>query len=211
VTAIDFTRWFLALFFVSVAGFYTVRIILLKSRMKRSPVFVGKPRTLHFATHLAFRTFRVVILVVCVVRLPWPALDRYLIAFNAFWHPVVLLIGDGLLLASFSTIILLHFYMGKDWRSGMSVDDGTQLITSGPFAISRNPMMLCVVIAQVGFFLALPSAFTLVCLVVGVWAVVAQVRVEERLLRQRFGTAYNAYAASSKGRIAALTFCMCAF
>jgi protein-S-isoprenylcysteine O-methyltransferase Ste14 len=118
-----------------------------------------------------------------------------LIAFNALWHPVVLLIGDGLLLASFSTIILLHFYMGKDWRSGMSVDDGTQLITTGPFAMSRNPMMLCVVIAQGGFFLALPSAFTLVCLVVGVWAVVAQVRVEERLLRQRFGTAYNAYAA----------------
>jgi protein-S-isoprenylcysteine O-methyltransferase Ste14 len=54
-------------------------------------------------------------------------------------------------------------------------------------------MMLCVIVAQVGLFLALPSLFTLVCLVLGVWAVNAQVGVEERLLRQRFGEDYDTY------------------
>ena len=195
MTAIDFTRWFLALFFVGVAVFYTVRILVLKRSMGRSPVFSGQPGTRHFATHLAFRILRVVILAVCVVRLPWPALDRYLIPFDALWHPAVLYLGDGLLLASFSAIVLLHFYMGKDWRSGTRADDGTRLITTGPFAVSRNPMMLCVVMAQAGFFLALPAAFTLVCLAVGVWAVVTQIRVEQGLLRQRFGAAYDDYAA----------------
>jgi len=195
MTAIDFSRWFLALFFVSVAAFYTVRIILMKRKMGISPVFVGQPGTLHFATHLAFRTFRAVILVVCVVRLPWPTLDRFLITFDALWHPVVLLLGDGLLLLSFSTVIFIHFYMGKNWRSGMRVDDKLRLITNGPFAISQNPMMLCVIVGQIGFFLALPSAFTLICLLIGVWAVVTQVRVERSLLRERFGAAYDAYAA----------------
>jgi protein-S-isoprenylcysteine O-methyltransferase Ste14 len=195
MTAIDFTRWFLALFFVSVAAFYTIRIILLKRKMGISPVFAGQPGTLHFATHLAFRTFRIVILAVCVVRLLWPSLDRYLIPFNALWHPTILLLGDGLLLASFSAIILIHFYMGKEWRSGMRLGDRTELITTGPFAISQNPMMLCVVMGQVGFFLALPSAFTLICLLAGVWAVVTQVRVEQHLLRERFGATYDAYAA----------------
>jgi len=56
-------------------------------------------------------------------------------------------------------------------------------------------MMLCVLLGQVGLFLALPSLFTLVCLVVGVWAVTAQVGVEERLLRQRLGANYEAYVA----------------
>ena len=166
MTAIDFTRWFLALFFVSVAAFYTIRILLLKRRMGMSPVFVGQPGSLHFATHLAFRIFRGIILAVCVFRLLWPTLDRYLITIDALWHPAVLLLGDGLLLLSFSTIVLLHIYMGKDWRSGMRLDDRAQLITIGPFAISQNPMMLCVVMAQVGFFLALPSAFSLMCLLV---------------------------------------------
>lgn len=195
MTAIDFTRWFLAVFFVSVAAFYTIRIILMKRKMGISPVFVGQPGTLHFATHLTFRTFRIVILAVCVVRLLWPTFDRYLITFNALWHPTILYLGDGLLLTSFSAIILIHFYMGKEWRSGMRVRDQSELITTGPFAISQNPMMLCVVIGQVGFFLALPSAFTLICLLAGVWAVVTQVRVEQHLLRERFGAPYDAYAA----------------
>ena len=195
MAATDFTRWFLALFFVGVAVFYTVRILVAKRRTHTSPVFVGYPGTLHSATHLAFRAFRALILAVCVVRLFRPGFDRYLVTFDALWHPAVLMSGVGLLLAGFTAVLVIHFYMGENWRSGTREDDRTRLITTGPFAISRNPMMLCVVVAQTGLFLALPSLFTLVCLAVGVWAVCAQVRVEERLLRQRFGAAYEAYAA----------------
>ena len=195
MAATDFTRWFLALFFVGVAAFYTGRILLVKRRMRTSPVFVGHSGTLHSATHLAFRVFRALILAVCVVRLFWPGFDRYLVTFDALWHPAVLLSGVGLLLAGFTAVLVIHFYMGENWRSGTCEDDRTRLITTGPFSVSRNPMMLCVFVAQVGLFLALPSLFTLVCLVVGVWAVTAQVGVEERLLRQRFGAAYEAYAA----------------
>ena len=46
-----------------------------------------------------------------------------------------------------------------------------------------------------GLFLALPSAFTLVCLIFGVWAVNAQVRIEESLLQKRFGSEYEMYRA----------------
>ena len=193
--AADFTRWFLALFFLGVAGFYTLRILMASCRIEGEPVFSGAPGTLHFLTHLVFRFFRAAILGVCLVRLIWPPFDRYLITFDAFWHPVVLMLGNGLLLAGFGGAVIVHFAMGEDWRSGTRSDDRTRLITTGPFALSRNPMMLGVLTAQLGLFLALPSLFTLVCLVVGAWAVTAQVRVEERLLRQRFGPAYEAYVA----------------
>jgi protein-S-isoprenylcysteine O-methyltransferase Ste14 len=193
MSAVDFTRWFLALFFVGVAAFYTVRIIVAKRRMHASPVFSGEPGTLHWATHTVFRVFRVLILGVCLVRLAWPGLDRYLVTFDALWRPVVLVLGCSLLVGSFLAVILIHYYMGEEWRSGTRAEDRTRLITTGPFTVSRNPMMLCVIVAQVGLFLALPSLFTLVCLVLGVWAVNAQVGVEERLLRQRFGEDYDTY------------------
>jgi protein-S-isoprenylcysteine O-methyltransferase Ste14 len=195
VAAADFTRWFLALFFVGVAAFYTVRILVAKHRMHASPVYSGEPGSLHWTTHTVFRVFRALILGVCLARLVWPELDRYLVTFDALWRPVVLILGCSLLGAGFLAVILIHFYMGEDWRSGTRAEDGTRLITTGPFTVSRNPMMLCVIAAQVGLFLALPTLFTLVCLVLGVWAVTAQVGVEERLLRQRFGESYNAYAA----------------
>ena len=191
--AIDFTRWFLALFFIGVAAFYAVRIFAITRRTRHSPVFAGHPGTLHWATHFAFRVFRALILGVCVLRLLWPGLDPYLVTFDALWHPPILVLGSALLLFGFSAVVAIHWYMGEDWRSGTRTDDRTRLITEGPFAISRNPMMLGVVVAQLGLFLALPSLFTLACLVAGIWAVTAQVGVEEGLLLKRFGAEYEAY------------------
>ncbi len=193
MAAADFTRWFLALFFASVAAFYVVRITLAKRRTGASPVFSGKPGSSHFATHLSFRVFRAAILGVCIARLLWPPLDKYLITLDILWRPAIFILGDCLLLGGFASVVVIHFLMGNDWRSGTRANDRTHLITTGPFAFSRNPMMLGVMTAQLGLFLALPSVFTLLCLVVGIWAVNAQVRVEEQLLRKRFGAAYTAY------------------
>jgi len=195
VSAVDFTRWFLALFFVGVAVFYTIRILILKHRMGTSPVFSGRLGSLHWTTHTVFRVFRVVITGVCLTRLWWPELDAYLLPVYELWHPALLLTGDALLLAAFISVVAIHLYMGENWRSGTRKEDRARLITTGPFAVSRNPMMLGVVTAQVGFFLALPSLFTVVCLILGVWAVTAQVGVEERLLQQRYGKQYEDYAA----------------
>lgn len=194
MTTIDFTRWFLALYFTSVASFYTVRIIVLARRYGESPVFSGQPGTLHYATHLAFRVFRIVILGVCVARIPWPQLDRYLIPFDQLWEPAILMTGNVLLATSFAMAVAIHMYMGKNWRSGTRNDDRTELMTRGPFALSQNPMLLCVLVAQSGFFLTLPSGFTLVCWVVGIWAVTTQAKIETGLLRRRFGAAYDEYA-----------------
>ena len=108
--AAEFTRVFLAFFFVGVAAFYTLRIIFLARKLKVSPVYVGVPGSLHFATHMTFRVFRVTILGVCLLRLLWPPLDRYLVTFDAMWHPVVLMLGNGLLLAGFSAVVAMHFY-----------------------------------------------------------------------------------------------------
>lgn len=194
MTAAEFTRWFLALFFLGVAGFYTARIIVVRRRLHMSPVFMGDLGTLHWATHTAFRVFRVLILGICVARLIWPGLDAYLGYFDSLAQPAVLLTGDAILLVSFIAVLWVHFAMAEAWRSGTRAGDRTQLMVTGPFARTRNPMMLGVLAAQVGFALALPSVFSLICLVVGVWAVHAQVRVEERALRDHHGAAYEAYA-----------------
>ncbi len=191
------SRWFLAAFFVGVAAFYAVRIAVAKSRTGRSPVYAGKRGTLHHLTHSTFRVFRAAILIVCVVRVPWPDIDAALVPIDLLWRGEVIFSGLALMLTAFAGILFVHFYMGEDWRSGVPPDrpgEARRLITSGPFALSRNPILLLVQLGQLGFFLALPTVFSLVCLIVGVAMVHAQVSVEEKEMEARFGEAWRAYA-----------------
>lgn len=190
-------RWFLAAFFAGVALFYTTAILRKKRRMGRSPVIRGDKGSLHRLIHDTFAVFRALILLVCIIRVPFPKIDDWLLPFPSLWHPAVILSGCALMLTSFIAIVWLHIGMGGLWRSGIDTEraGGGRLIETGAFAYSRNPMFLCIQAAQLGLFLALPSAFTAICLVVGVVAIQMQVRLEERHLAARFGEAWRAYAA----------------
>lgn len=195
IEAAEFSRYFLAAFFTFVAGFYTLRVLYLGKTRGQSPVYMGDTGSRHWQAHLAFRSFRVTIWLVSVGRLVMPGLDAGLLPFYGLWLPGVILAGNILLGLAFAFILYLHFYMGRSWQSGVLRQSNSVLVQTGPFARSRNPMMLGVLVCQLGLFLSLPSLFTLVCLVVGIWGVLTQVRVEEAVLQQRFGEAYGNYAA----------------
>ena len=105
----------------------------------------------------------------------------------------VIIAGNILLASSFGFVIYCNVFMGRAWRSGVPDSQIPPLITDGPFRWSRNPAFLGVQAAQFGFFLALPSVFTFVCLLVGVTVIQMQVRLEERHLAATFGQAYERY------------------
>jgi protein-S-isoprenylcysteine O-methyltransferase Ste14 len=193
VEAEAFSRWFLAIFFVAVALFYTVSIRLKTRRTGVSPVTFGRFPARHWLIHTTFRVFRALILLVCLIRLPYPQIDRFLVPIERLWMPALLLTGNGVMLASFAGLIWLHRSMGSHWRSGIPAGDAEPLITTGAYAISRNPMFLLIQLAQIGFFLSLPSVFTLVCLGVGMAAIHAQAGLEERHLAAHHGEAYRRY------------------
>lgn len=191
----EISRYFLAGYFSSVAVFYTLRILIMTRREQSTPVFSGVPGSAQHLTHLAFRMMRALILIVCVARLFAPGIDTYLGVISPMWRPEILLTGMVMMTVCFGCVVYLNFYMGRAWRSGTRDDENTHLIVSGPFALCRHPMMLCVQAAQFGFFLALPSLFTFACLLIGITAIQIQVRIEERVLARRHGAAYADYRA----------------
>jgi protein-S-isoprenylcysteine O-methyltransferase Ste14 len=194
VTVELFVRWFLAAYFTGVAGFYTITIVRKRRRSGgTSPVHRGAPGSLHARVHLAFVCFRAAIWGVAVGRLAFPPLDDRLIPIAPLWRPPVLLTGAGLLLLAFVAVVLVHATMGHRWRSGIEPAGPHRLITRGAFALTRNPTFIAIQVGQLGLFLALPTVFTLVCLIVGLVAIHLQVRLEEAHLAARFGAAYDAY------------------
>lgn len=191
----EFTRWYLALFFSGVAVFYTVRILLLKRLGSGDRVFTGARFTPTWWNHLAFRVFRVLIWLACLLRLPFPQLDNYLVLFPALQSFVVIAAGNLLLAFGFALTVTVHFSLRDKWYSGINPDGPSELVTTGLYRFSRNPMFLGVALGQLGFFLALPSLFSLLCLPIGLIALHRQIRAEEMHLAALFPRNYMSYVA----------------
>lgn len=197
--ALDFVRAALPTFFTLLALVYATRMMGARARSGVLLAVQSRPGTVQHITHSLFRTLRLAVWAVTIIRVPFPQFDAQIGVFPALMQPVPVLTGLALLFVGFGLSSYVHHYMAEDWRSGADEEADTGLLTSGPFARVRNPMFIGVIAAQIGFFLALPSVFSLICLISGVVAVIAQARFEERELAKRFGASYLAYLAVTPG------------
>jgi protein-S-isoprenylcysteine O-methyltransferase Ste14 len=98
--------------------------------------------------------------------------------------------------ASVALFWLAFRALGTNWSFVARVLDNHGLITSGPFAMVRNPIYLAMLMMLVAAALALGRAPMLI-VAVPLFFIGTVIRVvrEERLLRAQFGPAYDAYAA----------------
>lgn len=86
--------------------------------------------------------------------------------------------------------------MGDSWRVGVDPEQRTGLVTSGPFALVRNPIYSAMAPTVLGLVLMVPNALALVAFVALVTALEMQVRlVEEPYLLRVHGDEYAFYAA----------------
>ena len=86
--------------------------------------------------------------------------------------------------------------MGESWRIGVDPGERTRLVTSGPFALVRNPIFAAMLPTALGLTLLVPSWVALAGLAGLLVALELQVRVvEEPYLLEVHGDAYARYAA----------------
>jgi protein-S-isoprenylcysteine O-methyltransferase Ste14 len=115
---------------------------------------------------------------------------------SAGW-PILRLLGIGL---SFYAIAMLPWTMrtlGRFFVPGAAILRDHALVTSGPFRLVRHPLLSAVTAFWLGAALG-----TLNWLLLALWplllaAVFMSSRHEEALLREKFGTAYETYAAQT--------------
>lgn len=108
----------------------------------------------------------------------------------------------GLLLAvaGFVGTVAAQGAMGTSWRIGVETTERTELVESGAFAWSRNPIFLAMAVTLVGLTVVVPNGIQLAALVCLLAAIELQVRwVEEPYLLRTHGADYAEYA-SQVGR-----------
>ena len=97
--------------------------------------------------------------------------------------------------AGIAATLYAQVAMGTSWRIGVAPDERTQLITSGPFALVRNPFFSAMLPTVLGLVLLVPSPVAVFGLIGLVIALELQVRVvEEPYLLRAQGHDYSDYA-----------------
>lgn len=189
----EVTKYYLAAFYTFVAVFYAVRMTLKKRAGQEKVVHAGKTLSAPWWNYTLFRFFRVAIWIVCVFRCFIPSIDTAIGYFNALTLWPVLLTGILMITGSFMFVVQVHMSCKDNWRSGIDPNGPNNLKTDGLYRYSRNPMFLGIGLAQLGFFLCLPSVFSLICLAIGWYTLYGQTVAEEKYLSQRFKDDYLTY------------------
>lgn len=139
----------------------------------------------------------VLFLTVCCYSF-FPAAYVRLAPFGYLDRPGIQLAGLVLGHLALPGILIAQRQMKQSWRIGIDYNNRTELITSGLFARSRNPVYVFLLAALAGLFLVTPNAITFAVLS-GVYMILQIVmRMEETFLLKQHGKLYEAYKANVK-------------
>lgn len=123
----------------------------------------------------------------------FPALYLYLMPVQYLEFREIKLVGLILLLTSFIWTSIGQYQMSKSWRIGINYDEKTDLVSSGLFKYSRNPIFLGVLVSYLGTFLIIPNNLSFAILMVTYVTIQTQVRMEEEYLEKVQGQVYQDY------------------
>jgi protein-S-isoprenylcysteine O-methyltransferase Ste14 len=106
------------------------------------------------------------------------------------------IVGTILFAAGLGATLAAQLAMGTSWRIGVDPDERTDLVTSGPFSLVRNPIFSAMLPTSLGLVLMVPSWVAIAGFIALFVALELQVRVvEEPYLRHAQGRRYADYAA----------------
>jgi protein-S-isoprenylcysteine O-methyltransferase Ste14 len=117
-------------------------------------------------------------------------------AFNfteLFHHAILSWVGVVFCFAGLLFVFFSLISFRKSFRVGIDVNHADDLITTGIFAYSRNPIYVgfgCVLLGQLLIF---PSLVFLVYMLAGIWLFHRQVNLEENFLKGHYGRQYMEY------------------
>jgi protein-S-isoprenylcysteine O-methyltransferase Ste14 len=107
--------------------------------------------------------------------------------------PIAKVVGAILIVVGFILFIWALISFGTSWRVGIDTHKPGELVTSGVFAFTRNPIFLFLDLYFVGTFLINGTLLFLLAAFVAIIAVHYQIMQEERFLAHAYGQAYQDY------------------
>ena len=103
-------------------------------------------------------------------------------------------LGALLMLAGLVLLVAAELELGASWRIGIEEAAKPGLVTTGVYALSRNPIFLALLIIVAGYTLLIPTVLSAALLAGAYVGVRLQIAAEEAYLLRTYGGPYRAYA-----------------
>lgn len=135
-------------------------------------------------------TFLIVIVVLSTTFIPLPGLYRQLWPSGlwSFW------IGAAVTVTGLLFAIWARLHLGRNWSQAVTIKQGHELITTGPYSLVRHPIYTGILTGFLGTAIALSQVRGVICFVLIFLVLWAKLRKEEEWMRSEFGESYTAYA-----------------
>src|SRR6267142_3587159 len=170
---------------VLLLGMVWTRVLLMKRKGIRAVYFGKLDKKDFLIPPFAFFYFYVVF--AAAFGLPTVSRQEFFQSEMAVWA------GVAFCLAGLIVLFLSLVSFGKSSRIGIDAVRPDQLVTTGIFAVSRNPIYVGFGSVLLGQFLLFPDWILLAYMLAGVWLFHRQVLREEGYLRAHYGQQYIEY------------------
>jgi protein-S-isoprenylcysteine O-methyltransferase Ste14 len=135
------------------------------------------------------RQFHLIVLnlSVLLLMLPIPGLTRQILPANHFLQALGLLIES----AGIAFAVWARRHLGRNWSGEVRIVAGHQLVRTGPCQFIRHPIYTGILAMYLGAMLVSGQLHAIIAMAVIALAYLRKLRLEERILRQNFGPAWD--------------------
>ena len=190
----DILRIVLPIYFIVYFGTAMVlKSLVVAKRTGINPFVLPKNDSVYGLVGFYFKLLMITIFVYVFIYAFFPSWHEYFLPIKQLANPIINYIGLSLMLISLLWTIIAQVHMKNSWRIGIDTETKTELVTSGLFSISRNPIFFGMIITLIGAFLVTPNALTVLFLILAYIIIQIQIRLEEEFLTKEHGQKYLNY------------------
>lgn len=189
-----FLRIFLPIYFIVYFGIaFVFKSVIVAKRIGKNPIVLPKDDTAYGLIGLYFKLAMIFIFIYVLLFSFIPPLYNNFLPVIQLENLTIKYIGLALLAFALIWTIIAQGNMKNSWRIGIDTETKTELITTGVFRLSRNPIFFGMIIGLAGLFFTSPNALTGFFLILGYVLIQIQIRLEEEFLTSQHGQNYLTY------------------
>ena len=183
-----FYKYFFTVVWIAFFVYWQIKAANTKSTQRIEPVASRIMRVFIFLVAIA-------LLLPIRIPLPWLYFQLWPVGYWPFW------LGAAVTVAGLLFAVWARGYLGRNWSSSVTIKQGHELITTGPYAVVRHPIYTGILAGFLGMAIAISQVRGFIVFVLIFLVFWFKLRMEEKWMRSQFGETYAAYAGKTSALV----------